>query len=182
MADKNGKNATVKRPAVKPPVASFRFDQLAGQIWRERQGSRAFLATSSLKPAHLAGRGGSPVIARLPTIQRIAGSRHSLSASFTSRSRPAVRTPTDECATSRYSDNVRRSGTKFADSPLEEAVSSEPVSGPPISLLAGKLQGISSDSGVQRHILSAKQQQNQGLTGQFPTRFNREFFGGLAGN
>ena len=62
---------------------------------------------------------GSPVIARLPTIQRIAGSRHSLSASFTSRSRPAVRTPTDECATSRYSDNVRRSGTKFADSPLE---------------------------------------------------------------
>jgi hypothetical protein len=32
MADKNGKNATVKRPAVKPPVASFRFDQLAGQI------------------------------------------------------------------------------------------------------------------------------------------------------
>jgi hypothetical protein len=68
------------------------------------------------------------------------------------------------------------------DSALEEAVSSEPVSGPPISLLAGKLQGISSDSGVQRHILSAKQQQNQGLTGQFPTRFNREFFGGLAGN
>ena len=76
---------------------------------------------------------------------------------------------------------VRRSWTKFADSPLEEAVSSEPVSGPPISLLAGKLQGISSDSGVQRHILSAKQQQNQGLTGQFPTRFNREFFGGLQG-
>src|SRR5689334_18040545 len=155
MADKNGKNATVKRPAVKAPGRVLQVRSTGRTDWRERQGSRAFLATSSLKPAHLAGRGGSPVIARLPTIQRIAGSRHSLSASFTPRSRPAVRTPTDECATSRYSDNVRRSGTKFADSPVEEAVSSEPVSGPPISLLAGKLQGISSDSGVQRHILSA---------------------------
>jgi hypothetical protein len=119
MADKNGKNATVKRPAVKAPGRVLQVRSTGRTDWRERQGSRAFLATSSLKPAHLAGRGGSPVIARLPTIQRIAGSRHSLSASFTSRSRPAVRTPTDECATSRYSDNVRRSGTKFADSPLE---------------------------------------------------------------
>src|SRR6476646_8207097 len=37
-----------------------------------------------LEAAHLAGRGGRPVIAGSPTTQRIAGSRHSRSASFTS--------------------------------------------------------------------------------------------------
>jgi hypothetical protein len=114
------------------------------------------------------------VIARLPTIQRIAGSRHSLSASFTSRSRPAVRTPTDECATSRYSDNVRRSGTKFADSPLEEAVSSEPVSESRIPCFSGKIQGISSFAALGTKIPSRKGNPNQLLTYKFPTYRNRE--------
>jgi hypothetical protein len=119
------------------------------------------------------------VIARLPTIQRIAGSRHSLSASFTSRSRPAVRTPTDECATSRYSDNVRRSGTKFADSPLEEAVSSEPVSESRIPCFSGKIQGISSFAALGTKIPSRKGNPNQLLMYKFPTYRNRELTRGI---
>jgi hypothetical protein len=51
----------------------------------------------------------------------------------------------------------------------------------PISLLAGKIQGISSDSGVQWHLMSQKNQWNQEFTGQFPTQFNREFFAALQG-
>jgi hypothetical protein len=61
-----------------------------------------------------------------------------------------------------------------------EAVSSEPVSKKPNSLLAGSLQGILSIRGS-----AAGQQQkkapHQMLTRQFPTHQNRDFFAALQG-
>jgi hypothetical protein len=78
----------------------------------------------------------------------------------------------------RHSFEKHRFAHDFA---LEEAVSSEPVSAPQFSLLAGKLQGISSDSGVQRHIPSVKKQQNKSLTSQIPYAVYREFFAALQG-
>jgi hypothetical protein len=67
-----------------------------------------------------------------------------------------------------------------ADSPLEEGVSSEPVS-EPNSLLAGKIQGISSIWASEMRQRWLKTSSNQCLTGQFPTHPNREFFAALQG-
>src|SRR6516162_980192 len=64
---------------------------------------------------------------------------------------------------------------RFApDSPLEEAVTSEPVSENRNSLLAGNLQGISSNGGLAARQRQPKNTSNQSLTGQFPAPGNRE--------
>jgi transposase InsO family protein len=70
---------------------------------------------------------------------------------------------------------------RFAeDSPLEEAVMSEPVSWPN-SLLAGKIRGIlfvwASEGGETLQIWK----QHQSITKKFPTRPSREFFAALQG-
>jgi len=59
------------------------------------------------------------VIARLPIIQRIAGSRRNRSASLSSRSRPAVRTPID--VASRPGEGVR----SCRCTPIDESVGTE---------------------------------------------------------
>ena len=68
-----------------------------------------------------------------------------------------------------------------ADSPLEEGVSSEPVSEARNSLLAANLQGISSIRARRRRQRRQKRASNQSLTGQFPKHPNREFFAALQG-
>ena len=76
-----------------------------------------------------------------------------------------------------------RTGRWFApDSALEEAVSSEPVSRSPKSLLVGSLQGLSSIRGSAAGQWQQKKASHQILTSQFPTHQNREFLAGLAGN
>jgi hypothetical protein len=68
-------------------------------------------------------------------------------------------------------------GIRFApDSPLEEAVSSEPVSESQNSLLAGKIQGILFFRASEAHHLPEMQQQSQGVMAEFPTDRNRELF------
>ena len=67
------------------------------------------------------------------------------------------------------------------DSPLEGGVSCELVSEMPNSLLAGKIQGISPIRASAAPRTQRKRARNQFLTSQFPTRPNREFFGGLQG-
>jgi len=47
---------------------------------------------------------------------------------------------------------------KFVDSPLEGAVTSEPVSEAGNSLLAGKIQGISLDFAARHASIAAKEQ------------------------
>ena len=72
--------------------------------------------------------------------------------------------------------------SRFAgDSPLEGGVSCELVSEMPNSLLAGKIQGISSIRASAAPRKQRKRARNQFLTGQFPTHPNREFFCGLQG-
>jgi hypothetical protein len=63
----------------------------------------------------------------------------------------------------------------------EEGVTSELVSGKPNSLLAGSLQGISSNRSSAARQRQQKKVSNQYLTGQFPTHPNREFFTALQG-
>src|ERR1700694_563211 len=63
-----------------------------------------------------------------------------------------------------------------ADSPLQEAVSSELVSEMPNSLRAGKIQGISSIHGLVARIYRQNGMSGQALTVKFPVRMNREFF------
>jgi hypothetical protein len=58
-------------------------DPLAGQIGKSARFSGRLSHFVSKRPIWLA-EAADPVIARSPTTQRIAGSRHSLSASFTS--------------------------------------------------------------------------------------------------
>src|SRR5712671_2872480 len=60
-------------------------------------------------------------------------------------------------------------------SPLEGGVSCELVSEMPNSLLAGKIQGISSIRSLGAPRRERKRARNQFLTGQFPTHPNREF-------
>jgi hypothetical protein len=61
------------------------------------------------------------------------------------------------------------------DSPLEEAVRSEPVSETPNSLLAGKIQGILPPGASDGGCLLKIEQPCQCFTAQFPTNPNREF-------
>src|SRR6516162_8553308 len=68
------------------------------------------------------------------------------------------------------------------DSPLEEGVTSELVSGERISLLAGKIQGISSTLALVSRINHQNGYYNQSLTRKFPTRRNRELIGPYQGN
>src|SRR6266478_6160245 len=71
---------------------------------------------------------------------------------------------------------------RFApDSPLEGAVTSEPVSEAQNSLLAGKIQGISPIRGLAAPWKQRKRARNQFLMDQFPTHPNREFFAALQG-
>jgi hypothetical protein len=72
--------------------------------------------------------------------------------------------------------------TGFApDSPLEEAVTSEPVSESPKFPARGILQGISSIRGFSARQWQQKRALNQGIISQFPTHPNREFFAALQG-
>jgi hypothetical protein len=73
-------------------------------------------------------------------------------------------------------ERVRSRNRKFADSPLEEAVSSEPVSESQNSLLAGKIQGILFFRASEAHHLPEMQKQSQGVMAEFPTDRNRELF------
>jgi hypothetical protein len=50
-----------------------------------------------------------------------------------------------------------------------------------ISLLAGKIQGISSMRGLSATSTAEKRGLSQSLTDQFPTHLNREFFWALQG-
>src|SRR6266446_330971 len=84
--------------------------------------------------------------------------------------------------------NPRRPSMGFApkirfapDSPLEGAVTSEPVSEAQNSLLAGKIQGISPIRGLAAPWKQRKRARNQFLMDQFPTHPNREFFAALQG-
>src|SRR5262245_53737844 len=52
-------------------------------------------------------------------------------------------TPADKRGGGAFDARQRERDRKFADSPLEEAVTSEPVSGIPIPWLQGKIQGNS---------------------------------------
>jgi hypothetical protein len=58
---------------------------------------------------------------------------------------------------------------------------SELVSEGPNSLLAGSLQGISSERGSAARQRQQKSASNQSLTSQFPTHLNREFLAALQG-
>ena len=53
---------------------------------------------------------------------------------------------------------------------------SEPVSETPISLLPGKIQGISSIHGLVARIYRQNGMSDQAVRGKFPVRANREFF------
>src|ERR1700738_160609 len=70
----------------------------------------------------------------------------------------------------------------FADSPLEEAVSSEPVSERPNSLLAGSLQGISSIRGPTARQHQKKKGIKSGRYEPIPYASEQGIFCGLAGN
>ena len=68
---------------------------------------------------------------------------------------------------------------RFApDSPLEGAVSSEPVS----AFVAGKIQGISSDSGLGDALNVAKRDVKSELYERIPYASERGIFCGLTGN
>jgi hypothetical protein len=69
----------------------------------------------------------------------------------------------------------------FADSPLEEAVSSELVSEGPNSLLAGNIQGSSSPRRFGGTAIAEKEELNQWLTAEFPTHPYRELISALQG-
>src|SRR6202048_4570446 len=66
-------------------------------------------------------------------------------------------------------------------SPLEGGVSCELISEMPNSLLAGKIQGISSIRSLPAPLRPRKRARNQSLMGQFPTHPNREFLAALQG-
>jgi hypothetical protein len=72
-------------------------------------------------------------------------------------------------------------GTCEIDSPVEEAVRSELLSGRPNSLLAGKIQGISSTLASVARICRQNGDYNQSFTSKFPTRQNRELIGPYQG-
>jgi hypothetical protein len=94
--------------------------------------------------------------------------------------RPGEALPDGPATFDEFSDLIEE--VRFArDSPLEGAVSSEPVSAHPNSLLAGKIQGISSIRGSVARQRQSKASLNQCLTSQFPTHLNREFFWALQG-
>jgi hypothetical protein len=67
------------------------------------------------------------------------------------------------------------------DSPLEEAVSSEPVSESPKFPASSELTGIFGDWGSSAPEMLPNSHFDQCLAGYFPTHPNREIFGGLQG-
>src|SRR5690242_1602538 len=73
-------------------------------------------------------------------------------------------------------------GIEFADdSPLEEGVSSEPVSEAPKFPASWENTGNFIDSGLGARQRWLKRASNQCVTDQFPTHPNREFFAALQG-
>ena len=83
----------------------------------------------------------------------------------------------DRCARPETGSIGGRQGEEVrfaADSPLEEAVTSELVSAGPIPCYAGKIQGISSTLAPVPRISPQNSHHNQWFTSKFPTRRNRE--------
>jgi hypothetical protein len=144
-------------------------------VWpgaRQYPGSHTLRRTQDLRPEQHSLEGSEIKQAQrkarpslLPTHSPVAGTGRLGAAGRGAR-------PAEDVARHRNVDVVFR----FArDSPLEEPVTSEPVSKNGNSLLAGKIQGILFVWPSECSYWLEIQQQVQWLTTQFPTHRNREF-------